>query len=927
MPRILLTSFGYNDSGGGTIVPRHVSKELARRRWDVTVFHAAVGRIDAPAYAIREWEEDGVRLIGVYNRPHGLLDLGNPGREIDDPPITRAFAEALDRLAPDVIHFHNLHNLGAGLLDEAAGRGIPAYFSTHNYWLICPRSFLYTDRLDLCDGPPDRGAGCADCVGSADHAGHVARLDEIRTRFGRGVSVCLAVSEAMKSTLVGAGYPAEMIDVVAQAMPQEAEIWERLGRDREPGRVGDRLTVGFFGSAYPHKGPSLLVDAAQRTGQEITVRIHGEVPEAFARHLRSLDTRGVVEIRGGFDHADLPELLAGVDVAVIPSLWWDCAPLMVAECLAGRVPVLAARMGGIPDFVTEDVNGLLFTGRDVGDLTRQLDRLGGEPDLLERLQASIREPRAFSAYVDELERYYAGERPSQREAPDRPVTVRWRGDQRRATSLATINRQVGQRLEADPTVALQRITIAGEPHDHALPQPAEIEVRHQWPYDFGPAPSRLAVIQPWEFGAIPAEWVTPANANVDEIWVPSAYVRDMYVRGGVDADRVVVVPNGVDLDVYTPDGPPLPLSGATGTKLLFVGGLIERKGPDLLLAAYLDAFEGRDDVTLVIKDFGADTFYPGSDRGELEKYAREGKLPRIVYLHDELEEADLAALYRACDLVVLPYRGEGFTMPALEAMACGVPLVITAGGPTDEFVPDDACWRIPSAVKPYEANQVDHWVTAGRPFMLEPDLPALRDILLDAVADETSRQARGAAGRDAAAAYSWDAVAGRYKERIVAIAARPPRTAAPPTVPFPLDGEFDARLLATPAWLGGHDRLGELLAAWTQVTSPGRSACLYLLADPRLHGDEAVITSRVLEAAAGAGADLDQGSDIAIVMQHLRGETEAAIHLAVDGFAPLHGACAGSLRLAAAVGTPVVEPTVDGLAAWLSAEECLRDAA
>ena len=73
-----------------------------------------------------------------------------------------------------------------------------------------------------------------------------------------------------------------MIDVVAQAMPQEAEIWERLGRDRTPGRVGDALTVGFFGSAYPHKGPSLLVDAAQRTRQGITVRIHGEVPEAFA---------------------------------------------------------------------------------------------------------------------------------------------------------------------------------------------------------------------------------------------------------------------------------------------------------------------------------------------------------------------------------------------------------------------------------------------------------------------------------------------------------------------------------------------------------------------------------------------------------------------------------------------------------------------
>ncbi len=54
------------------------------------------------------------------------------------------------------------------------------------------------------------------------------------------------------------------------------------------------------------------------------------------------------------------------------------------------------------------------------------------------------------------------------------------------------------------------------------------------------------MIQPWEFGAIPAEWVDPIRRNVDEVWVPSEYVKRMYVAGGIDADRVAVVPNGVD---------------------------------------------------------------------------------------------------------------------------------------------------------------------------------------------------------------------------------------------------------------------------------------------------------------------------------------------------------------------------------------------
>ena len=134
-----MTAFGWNDSGGGTTVPRLAAKELARRGWEVTVFHAAVKPTESKQpYEVVEWEEDGVRLIGVHNRPHGLFDLGNPDREIDDPPISAAFEHALEQVRPDVVHFHNLHNLGASLIDQVAARGVPAYFTTHNYWLDLP---------------------------------------------------------------------------------------------------------------------------------------------------------------------------------------------------------------------------------------------------------------------------------------------------------------------------------------------------------------------------------------------------------------------------------------------------------------------------------------------------------------------------------------------------------------------------------------------------------------------------------------------------------------------------------------------------------------------------------------------------------------------------------------------------------------------
>ena len=198
------------------------------------------------------------------------------------------------------MHFHNLHNLGASLFDHTAARGLPAYFSTHNYWLVCPSVYLLNGRGTICAGPGDRGGDCAACVGSHDAEAYRRRLGEIRARATRSLTACLAVSDAMRQTLIAEGYPADLVDVVRQAMPMEQEIWEGVGRDRAPGRAGEELTVGFLGSAYPHKGPQLLVEAAQRTRARVRVQIHGEVPDAFAAQLRALDRRGVVQLSGAF---------------------------------------------------------------------------------------------------------------------------------------------------------------------------------------------------------------------------------------------------------------------------------------------------------------------------------------------------------------------------------------------------------------------------------------------------------------------------------------------------------------------------------------------------------------------------------------------------------------------------------------------------
>jgi glycosyltransferase involved in cell wall biosynthesis len=921
----MMTAFGWNDAGGGTTVPRLAAKELARRGWDVTVFHAAVETIPGGRpYECREWVDDGVRLIGVHNRPHGLFDIANPLRELDDPPITQAFAAALDRFAPEFVHFHNLHNLGAALFDQAVSRGIPSVFTTHNYWLVCPRVYLLKGNQSMCNGPGG-GSACAPCVGSRDSDGYARRLADIRARASRSLSAILAVSHSVRQTLLASGYPAELVDVVRQAMPHEMEIWDQVGRDRRPGRLHHDLTVAFLGSAYPHKGPQLLIEAAQLTEARVKVKILGEIPDRFAHALRALDRRGVVEVAGAFAPAEIGTLLSEVDAVVLPSLWWDCAPLAAAECLAARTPLLVPRLGGLPESIRDGVDGLTFAGLDPNDLALQLDRLALQPGLLERLQAGITAPRAFADYVDDLEAYYHGERPGRSGAEAaRSPAVRWQGDHGLRTSLSIINDRVSERL----AMPLERVRRDGRPLDPPLPHAADVEVRHQWPPDLRrPASGRLAVIQPWEFGAVPTDWVASMREDVDEVWVPSEFVRQMYVSSGLEPDRVVSIPNGVDLDVFCPATRSAPRDGCH-VRFLFVGGLIWRKGADVLLNAWLQAFAGRSDVTLVVKDFGARSVYRNADRGPIREHASSGRLPRVELIDSELETDELVELYRSCDVLVHPYRGEGFGMPVLEAMACGLPVIVTRGGPTDEFCPEDAGWKIRSGRSLFAQNRVDTLATNGTPWVLEPDVSHLVELLREAALDADGRHTRGVSARAAAERLSWAAVAAQYRDRLDALARRAPLVGAGAAAePFPLSEPVATRILATPAWRGA-DRLAGLLSDWTARTTRTTSACLYLLADPVTDGTPAELESFVLAAADAAGVDLDTGADINVLMEPFRADRDRRLHAAVDAFVPLHPAAAGHSTLARLAGNAVLEPCTEALRALISsAPETIGEAA
>ncbi len=328
--------------------------------------------------------------------------------------------------------------------------------------------------------------------------------------------------------------------------------------------------------------------------------------------------------------------------------------------------------------------------------------------------------------------------------PKQAPLVAWEGTYLDYGSLSYVNRELTSLVTAQKSVRLQRVSKAGLPATGKLepdlqrlsrqivaqaPRNVDITVRHAWPPDFtAPASGALVVIQPWEFGTLPATWVKSLE-NVDEIWANSSYVRQVYVDSGVDPAKVKYLPHGIDPNKFRPDLTPLPLKTDKKFKFLFVGGTIGRKGPDLLLQAYLETFTAADDVCLVIKDFGGKSVYAGQTLvDKIREAQQKADAPEILYLDQELAGDEVPRLYAACDCLVHPYRGEGFGLPVLEAMACALPVIVTAGGSTDDFATKDLVYHLP-AVKASLGPEVGGMKLVHNGWWLEPDYAELKRLL------------------------------------------------------------------------------------------------------------------------------------------------------------------------------------------------------
>lgn len=362
----------------------------------------------------------------------------------------------------------------------------------------------------------------------------------------------------------------------------------------------------------------------------------------------------------------------------------------------------------------------------------------------------------------------------------------WEGDFASSHSYAHVNREIvlallkagvsvclvprAERAEGGHAPALTwgrygriRELLRASAQAHASRE--DVHVRHVWPPDFGRprACAKFVLIQPWEYGYLPSAWVGPVRANVDEVWAYSRFVRDTYVRSGVPAAKVAVVHPGVDPFVFSADVRPATIPSTKGYKFLFVGGAAtSRKGVDVLLRAYVQAFRRSDDVSLVVKDY----LYGPVGR-EIATVQADPDAPEVVYLYEDVSPWVMPGYYAAGDCLVLPYRAEGFGLPVLEAMACAKPVITTGYGATLDFCDASVAYLIPAREVPFPEARVGDFATCGTPVWAEPDETQLAALLRHVFTHREEGKEKGRRARErVVAGFTWEHAACQVIQRL-----------------------------------------------------------------------------------------------------------------------------------------------------------------
>lgn len=290
-----------------------------------------------------------------FERPALLDKLRAPERIIYSRAAKRSLAKLIKDFQPDIIHVHNIyHQLSPSVLDAAREAKVPVVMTLHDYKLICP-NYQLLNHGQVCEKCLDGNFWhCFQekCFKDSRSQSFLASLEAVLHKrwqtYRRGVDLFIAPSQFMADKCQAAGWPKDRFRALINPVPELP--------------AGQRQVAGYFlyaGRLSNEKGVDVLLKALAGSNYKLKIAGRGPQENALRQLAKDLKLSEQVDFLGQQGREQLAKLLDGAIALAVPSIWYENMPLNILEALGRGCPVVASRIGGIPEIINNQINGWL----------------------------------------------------------------------------------------------------------------------------------------------------------------------------------------------------------------------------------------------------------------------------------------------------------------------------------------------------------------------------------------------------------------------------------------------------------------------------------------------------------------------------------------------------------------------------------------
>ncbi|MGO4339756.1 glycosyltransferase [Labrys sp. KB_33_2] len=362
---LAINNYFYRRGGAEAIFLEHMAlfDEIG---WDVVPF-----AMQHPDNQASPWSDYFVSEIEYGRTTSVLTKVAQAGKVIYSFEAQRSLTALLEKTRPQIAHAHNVyHHLSPSIFSTLKAAGIPTVMTVHDLKLACPAYKMLVDGgvCEACRGGRIHNVVRRRCIkGSLALSALVALETAVHRGLGlyrNKIDKLVLPSRFYREKLIEWGWPADKLVYVPNFI--------------EPPQVGDMEEGEYFlyaGRLAPEKGLPTLIRAAALAGVRLVIA--GTGPEEVS--LRALAEKSAVAVHfaGYVSGRALHDLIGGAKALVLPSEWYENAPVSVLEAYALGRPVIGTAIGGIPELVRDGQTGMLAAVADAADLARALGTMAG----------------------------------------------------------------------------------------------------------------------------------------------------------------------------------------------------------------------------------------------------------------------------------------------------------------------------------------------------------------------------------------------------------------------------------------------------------------------------------------------------------------------------------------------------------------------